>query len=954
MKATGRQFTAFLFLWLLAASQGLTQIRIQRHLSVDDGLVYSQVLNIVRDHEGYLWIGTTSGLSRWDGIRFQNFRISDGLRSDDIQTLAVQGDTLIIGTRRGVSLYHHGRFHEHALAGDHIHGILIASDGTRYYATDASGIWIESGDSIRQWGTEQGFVSDRVQCMVQDSAGQIVFGTLDKGIYISKNGELAPFSGDLNRRFPEIRALFIDSSHTLYIGTAEGLILCRSGAPPLRVHDLPGSGVNHIMEDTEGNLIVSTDEGAAFVRNGSVTDVLDSRHGLSNSFVWCTVQGPNGTLFMGTDGGGLCICRPGVFFTYDESTGLPDNSVWAISQLKDGTLAFGTDAGLSLFDGRKWDLRDRSSGLCGDMVLAIHETGTGALVIGTDDGGVSILENGRCRNISDPGDLTSNSVWALAHDIHGTLYAGTYDGGICVIDDRDVTDTLGFDNGRAEAAIVSSLIRADGTILWGTDGQGVLITEDRDLKPFRQVPELEGKTVWSMLETRDGRLMFGTNAYGLLISGQGKTDTIDIGDGLSNNSVLGILEGEDGKLFLTTDNGLNIVDTRSSPVRIRHIQKADGLASNECNQGAYMEDRAGRIWIGTVKGVTCYDPARDCIDPAPPETHITSIQLFDRTIPAEMLARHRFRHFENYFRFEFTGIDFCMPHRVRYRVRLSGIDPHWVETLHPYVQYTNLTQGTYRLEVCSRIEWGPWSRPASLSFIIAPPFWKTWWFITICFLTVTALTLLFLRLKIQRLLALERLRTKIAADLHDDIGSGLSEISIVSQVIARQLPVSVEPDTGRQIRHMGDIARNLIDSMSDIVWLVNPHRDSLHDLLGRLYDSYENLLNSNNILWKSRNIDTLKNIRLDMETRQNLYLIFKEAIHNSIKYSACTEMVLSVDCSHHRLTIEFGDNGRGFDTTKLQRGNGLNNMRKRAAAIGGSLRILSEPGATIVRYEGKC
>ena len=203
------------------------------------------------------------------------------------------------------------------------------------------------------------------------------------------------------------------------------------------------------------------------------------------------------------------------------------------------------------------------------------------------------------------------------------------------------------------------------------------------------------------------------------------------------------------------------------------------------------------------------------------------------------------------------------------------------------------------------------------------------------------------------MLAIERLRSKIAADLHDDIGAGLTEISILGEVIAQKLSGPAKPLVTSELQKINATARGLIDSMSHIVWLVNPRRDSLFDLISRLSDSYKELLDSTDIQFKTQNLESLKKVHLKMEHRQHLFMIFHEAINNSVKYSKGTEILLNASLRGKQLTLQLMDNGRGFDVALATAGNGIQNMTERARTIGGELSIISNPDSgTEIRFEG--
>ena len=198
--------------------------------------------------------------------------------------------------------------------------------------------------------------------------------------------------------------------------------------------------------------------------------------------------------------------------------------------------------------------------------------------------------------------------------------------------------------------------------------------------------------------------------------------------------------------------------------------------------------------------------------------------------------------------------------------------------------------------------------------------------------------------RVRHLLAIEKLRTKIAADLHDDIGAGLTEISIMSEVIAQKLPDDQRGPVESELGGITTASRQLVNGMSDIVWLVNPRRDSLHDLIARLGDVYNETLRSTSISLKVRNVESLKSFRLDMERRQHVFLIFKEAINNAIKYGECSEITLDVSTAGGRIEIRLADNGQGFDPAAVSSGNGLANMRERAAKINARVEIDSVAG----------
>ena len=208
-------------------------------------------------------------------------------------------------------------------------------------------------------------------------------------------------------------------------------------------------------------------------------------------------------------------------------------------------------------------------------------------------------------------------------------------------------------------------------------------------------------------------------------------------------------------------------------------------------------------------------------------------------------------------------------------------------------------------------------------------------------------------MRIKNLLAIEKLKSKLAADLHDNIGSGLTEISILSEVASRKNNL-LQNGCGSELNEISDLSRQLVDNMSDIVWVVNPNRDSLHDLILRLKDSYSELLNSLDISFKAKHLEKLEDVKLPMDVKQNLYLIFKEAINNSIKHSNCKHITLDANLRNDVLEISLSDDGTGFDEKIITSGNGLRNMENRAEQIGGRIKMkTSTSTGTLIRFIGR-
>ena len=257
-------------------------------------------------------------------------------------------------------------------------------------------------------------------------------------------------------------------------------------------------------------------------------------------------------------------------------------------------------------------------------------------------------------------------------------------------------------------------------------------------------------------------------------------------------------------------------------------------------------------------------------------------------------------------------MDYTDPQDNEYSFILEGLQDEWqvTESNSRIATYTNLSPGDYIFKVRGSNSDGVWSEDyASIRIKILYPFWERWWFISAMILLLAAFIYYLGTMKTKNLLAIEKLKSKVAADLHDNIGSGLTEITILSEVASRKNNIE-QKIAGGELNKISDISRRLVDNMSDIVWVVNPSRDSLHDLILRLKDNYSDLLSSLGIHFKARNLEKLKDVKLPMDVKQNLYSIFKEAINNSIKHSNCKNITLEANLRNDVLEISLSDDGK--------------------------------------------
>jgi two-component sensor histidine kinase len=317
-----------------------------------------------------------------------------------------------------------------------------------------------------------------------------------------------------------------------------------------------------------------------------------------------------------------------------------------------------------------------------------------------------------------------------------------------------------------------------------------------------------------------------------------------------------------------------------------------------------------------------------------------SAQVLDSTI--ESKRKIVLDHDQNAILFTFSGLSFSHPENNQYAYMLEGFDKDWIHTdaSHRFASYTNLDPDKYTFKVKASNNDGVWNdNPATLTIIITPAWWQTWWFKALVIIAIAGIVYSIYRYRLQQAIKMQTMRNNIASDLHDDIGSTLSSISYYTAAIKKQVK-ETNPDAISLLDKMENASADTVNAMSDIVWATNPSYDKGADLLNRMQPYASELCSIKNIQLEFESDKSFENAKLNMSVRKNIFLIFKEAVNNAVKYSGCNK--LSVRLSRNEMQIK--DNGKGFDVQSDFAGNGLKNMRQRAREIKALLQIIPEEG----------
>lgn len=925
-------------------SAAVAQRLIVRSFSIEDGLANGQIHSMLEDRDGFLWIGTWDGVSRFDGVSFTRYDDRHGVPRGRIYAFhqAPEGALYLAG-EGGAAVFDGERFRplpeESGLANAHLRDIAQMPDGTLLFGGDSGLFARRPGGS---WETVLPSERGPVSALLASRDGALYIGT-EEGLFVMRSGRISPL--ELDGKAPSlggiIHGFYEGSDGTLYIGNRrDGLAVLRGGSL-LQPASTRGLFIHSIAADGDGILYLATEtSGVLRLREETLEPLtpITEADGLSSSLVRAIHRAPGGPVFFGTDDG-LDVFSGEAVETWTRDHGLPDETVWSIAEDARGDLYAATQGGVAVLRGREWRTLGTRDGFPKGPAYSVHAGRSGRLYAGDEEARVWISRGGRpLETVELPVSPLWAQRWVMAilEGPLGEVYAATL-GGLAVVRNREVR-LFGPEDGLPDRRVFSLAMAADDTLYLGTAG-GLAAFRDGAFRVWTEKDGLADKWVESVRVARDGSVYAATRS-GLSILRDGRFETYDKSDGLSNSFITCTLEDGEGRVYLSTNRGVNVL-TRG-PSRILPLY---GLGLRAGNTGSCYRDRRGRLWFGIIHRVlTMYDPAKDR-PRHPPEARLTGLQVFKDRIP---LDSRILAHDRNDLTFSFTGIDLAA-HFLRFRYRLTGLDREWIDSDQRSARYPNLRPGDYRFEVQAVNDAGLRSAPASLSFTLLPP---PWWRRPALVLGLAAAAValaagLFGVFRIRQLLEVERLRAGIAADLHDHVGAGLTDIAILSEVASRKAGRLPELD------RIAATAREMVDGLGDIVWLINPRRDSLGELLLRLKDSYAELFAHAGAELVVGDLSPFEKVHLPMAWRQDLHLLFKEALHNALRHSGCRRAELAVTLHGRRLEVVLQDDGRGFDPNHGNgQGDGIETMRRRAGRLKGRLDLESSLAGTTVRFTG--
>jgi ligand-binding sensor domain-containing protein/anti-sigma regulatory factor (Ser/Thr protein kinase) len=985
-----------------------------KNIKTENGLSHNKVNCILKDKRGFVWFGTEDGLTRFDGRYYVVFKSRPNdtqvLSGNIINDLYEDKDGILwiatadggitkydyrLSITRQFKQFRHNAHDTESIPEDAVKKIVEDRTGNLWLATSNSYV-VRLNKKTEKFDTPVKKGTSGILTLLMDNHDTLRVGRAGGGLLSINTRTLGyredPRYRNLYAKLPHasIAAIFRDNEYDLWYGTWDNMIYHqRAGSSDLKAM-MPSAGMKGMLpddfvsfaEDEHQQIWMAGKNSGVMVYNKDSGLFTNYRHNalksgsLSDNQVNVIYRDRQGIIWIGTNNG---VSILNSLFTPFVIHDLPEAGkplkIYDFQKDKKGRLWIGTSEGIYLksphlpgFEHRKIIFEGQDL-----AVTKFFADQDGAFYLGTDytlflydqqTNKISLLPN----TLADPvmKKLISSRIVSIIRDTindHPVLLVSPYGHYFAYY---DLTDKKWISRKTASRNIVKELNIKDNLIRKVyKDSRGItlLATTRRGLGDWQHDA---------------GRISY--NTYDL----QDKTT-------ISNNDVFDIQEDHKGNYWVGTyGGGLNYFNRRSG--KFAHIAESSNLTEG------LQTDASGNVWMicnghfhkydPLKKNYSCYDlpdlrvsdgvkgylykddqnnlyAAGDnyyvAFDPkavAPidnePRIFFTDFKIFNISYN-QLLSDPviELDHEQNYFSFEFSAPEFT-GENIHYDYMLEGVDRHWISAdKQNFASYSNLKSGKYTFKVrAGNWKGSPVGKYSSVVISIRPPFWLTWWFSLIVVGLMALIMYAVYRYRIREIFEQQKVRNQIAQDLHDNIGSTLSSISVYSEVAKIYQEQDKSGPLIKVLQTIGTTAIEMISEMGDTVWAVNSKNDNLRSIVQRINSYARPLCSASDILFKLNADERLMDIGLEMTVRKNLYLILKEAINNAVKHSACKTIEVDIKVKKNVFDIAVKDDGIGFiaaevmsDQSDSLSGNGLNNIRSRAEELMGKLVTDSTPGA---------
>lgn len=928
--------------------------------TIQDGLVNNDVLKIYQDQQGFIWICTRGGLSRYDGTRFTNYTTENGLTNDminDIYEVAPQ-EFIIAQNLNGPRMLKDGRILDFSSPDNLIISKFYKTRDNRVLAaTDFHNLIELKGNRFQQINPQN---KEHVHTVAFINDSMWLINEQQSSIQL-----ITPQSKPYSPKAPVIANLvYTDKQQRTWVGTARGLKMLSPNQtrntsiqfipvpPAFDIPFLRDVPILDFMQDSQKNVWICTNAGLVLVRPNGRSSIFTEFDGLPASSVNCIAEDRQNNIWVGTPLGLGKLSVKNEVRIFSERDGLSMHGAALISPVTESRIRlseFKSLMELDLLTGKflRYPLKDSS-------IYLQHRLSKKEVLLIKDDGSNDETNNETkiYRSGSEHADMIrfpTFKFWDIRR-IDSTSFIASCGNSLFIMSDGRIQDSVvfaGFDS-------FSTLEFYKNDILMvGTTNSGIYKIQLRrdSIHVVDSVTRILPDTHIRYLFTdKENELWVGTRYGGLIRVLETQKGTYEIQQygtrqGLSSNFVKTINRDKKGNIWVGTTQGLDKLIPTQDGYKVFSFGRVNKIYSQVLDIHFFDDDYL--LVAGYPYLIYARDTQLDTL--ASPATYITKVktELQPEGTPGHQQTRLAYHKAQIYFEFstpQYINEDFTTH---SYRL-LGGNDTNWtIASSSRSVSFASLKPGKYYFQVKARGLNGEWGPITSHHFIVATPFWQEIWFISLIVLAMAFFVYGLYRYRIRQLVRLQKVRNHIAADLHDEIGSNLTNISILSSLSKKN--ISKPQEATEFLQRISEEVSSSSQALDDIIWSVNSSHDTLDETVSRMRRYAAELFDAANIQYELHLDSAFEEQKLIMEQRRDIYLLYKEAVNNILKHAKAKHVIIKIAIEHQRLVLDITDDGKGFNTTKESDRHGLEGMKARVDKWKGKIQITSaENKGTII------
>ncbi|MCF8423360.1 MAG: SpoIIE family protein phosphatase [Bacteroidia bacterium] len=834
-----------LFSFLIIGVKAFSQSYNFKNYNTDQGLPQSQVLSMTQDHRGNMWFGTNGGgVGKYDGNKFSTISENDGLINNAIFSIIENNkNELVFGTSKGISVFNGINFKNYnekqGLTNSWTFKLL--QDGSKTYIGTQAGVFILENEKIKRFTSDKILNNAAVFSIFIDSKKRIWFGTINNGAicYNPKEDSFTHYNTSNGLQQNLVFSFEETKEKEILVGTVAGVNIINNDNK-IRVCDYIPLQFNvafrSLLISSKNEQWFGTTDIGLYRFSGNKLTSFNLLSGLTHNAIMCIFEDRENNIWIGTDGAGVYKFLGERFTSYSTKSGLPEDYVNATAQDKNGAYWVALrNSGVIKIEGKKINNfkfdKTKPNAIPDNDVCAILSVSDGRLFLGTRDG-LCIYENERFTTY-DKNNFRHKYILSLFEDSKKNIWIGTNDGLFKY--SEGIVNEIKTVNALKQAEINFSIfcINEDknGSIWVGTEN-GAIQLINNDINLYSEANNFTKKRILTIAKDYKENLWFGTED-GLFNYNNINFKKITQKNGLTSNFINLIQPDNQNRLLIGTNTGIDLLylsDFYNSKITITHFGKEDGLLNLESNYNSASIDKDGRILIGTISGLEIYDPKFDKYNAKEANTSITSIKLFfgqenilsyckgiDSTflLPKDLILPFN----KNHITFQFTGISLTAPEKVKYQYKLDGLDDNWTPvTSKTEATYSSLPPGTYKFMLKAMNNDGIWNEhPITYEFVISPPWYNTWWFYSLCIISLISGIGIYNFMHTKKLVADKQKLERIVDERTHELREEKEKVEIINKEVIEQKTV-IEHHNNEimdSIKYAKNIQEALLPSLSE-------------------------------------------------------------------------------------------------------------------------------------------